>query len=80
MVDLNKMNFLLKNGNFIQSFLYKTAKNNVLDRVHCVLSAYSSMSKCDKAEEIIRQNLCRPFMQQTLEDQSISNLPKELFL
>ena len=32
------------------------------------------MSKCNLAEEIIRQNLCRPFMQQKLESGSIDNL------
>ena len=42
--------------------------------VHEILSAYSAMSKCNLAEDIIRQNLCRPFMQQTLENESIQNL------
>ena len=45
-----------------------------LETIHDVLSAYSAMSKCNLAEEIIRQNLCRPFMQQTLENESIQNL------
>ena len=43
--------------------------------IHSVLSAYSSMSKCTSAEEIIRHNLCRPVMQQTLEKANIQNLP-----
>ena len=46
-----------------------------LDMIHSVLSAYSSMSKCTSAEEIIRHNLCRPVMQQTLEKANIQNLP-----
>jgi len=33
------------------------------------------MSKCTNAEEIIRHNLCRPVMQQTLEKANIQNLP-----
>ena len=46
-------------------------KSLILESIHEILSAYSAMSKCNLAEEIIRQNLCRPFMQQKLESGSI---------
>ena len=49
-------------------------KSLILESIHEILSAYSAMSKCNLAEEIIRQNLCRPFMQQKLESGSIDNL------
>ena len=46
--------------------------------IHSVLSAYSSMSKCEVAEEIIRQNLCRPVIKQILEGQSVEKLAQIL--
>merc|ERR1711953_892243 len=63
--------------------IMETMENNLIDAlgeqdndmIHSVLSAYSSMSKCTSAEEIIRHNLCRPVMQQTLEKANIQNLP-----
>lgn len=44
--------------------------------LHQILSAYSSITKCDYAENIIRLHLCRPYIHQILEGKSISELPQ----
>ena len=40
------------------------------------MGAYSATNKCDIAESIIRLNMCRPYIQQTLENASLETLPQ----
>ena len=46
------------------------------ESLHAILSAYSAINKCDLAETIVKLHLCRPYIQQTLEKESIENLPQ----